>query len=113
MNFAEWVQLRMEGEPARRLDAAPGMRVVDAPMSRMGFMGKTIPHGEYKPRHFDRYAFKPDEDSALKYLERMKRAIRNEVQVSAEALAGFYGNDGIVKALDDFLEELAGNKIVL
>lgn len=113
MNFSEWVQLRMEGEAARSLEPSPAMRVVDAPMSRMGFMGKTIPHGQYKPQHFDRYAFRPDEESALKHLEKMKRAIRNDVQVAAEALAGFYGNDGIVKALDDFIGELAGSKIVI
>lgn len=113
MNFSEWVQLRMEGEAARRLEPSPGMRVVDAPMSHSGFLSKGMPHGEYVSKHFNRYPFKSDENSTLKYLDKMKRAIRNEVQIGVEALAGYYGNDRIVKALDDFIEELAMNKIVV
>ncbi len=115
MRFEEWMRLRTEGEAARSLGpaASPGMRLVDAPMSRAGFAGGKIPHGEYVPKNFDRYAFKVDEEGAAKYLERMRRAIRNEVQTSVEALAGYYGNDGAVKALDDFLTDLSRSNIVL
>jgi hypothetical protein len=115
MRFEEWMQSRMEGEAARSLDPAssPSMRLVDAPMSRAGFTGSKIPHGEYRPRNFDRYAFKVDEEGAAKYLDRLRKAIRNDVQTSAEALAGYYGNDGVVKALDDFLTDLSRSNVVL
>jgi hypothetical protein len=111
MNFSEWIQLRMEGEAARGLE--PSMRLVDAPMSKAGFRVGTIPHGEYKPKNFDRYAFKVDEEGAAKYLDRLRRAVRNDVQTSAEALAGYYGNDGVIKALDDFLTDLSRSNVVL
>lgn len=113
MRFNEWMQLRMEGEPARSLGSGPDMRLVDAPMSRAGFGGRKIPHGEYKPKNFDRYKFKVDEAGAAKYLERMRKAIRDEVQTSAEALAGFYQNDAVIRALDDFLTDLSNSNIVL
>jgi hypothetical protein len=111
MRFEKWMQMRMEGEAARSL--GPSMRLVDAPMSRAGFAGSKIPHGEYKPKNFDRYVFKVDEEGAAKYLDKLRRAIRNDVQTSAEALAGYYGNDGVVKALDDFLTDLSRSNVVL
>lgn len=113
MRFERWMQLRMEGEAARSLEPGPEMRLVGTPMSRAGFMGRKIPHGEYKPKNFDRYAFKVDEAKAAKYLDRMRKAIRNDVQTSAEALAGYYENDAVIKALDDFLTDLSNSNIVL
>ena len=107
------MQLRMEGEAARSLEPESGMKLVGAPLSRAGFGGNRMPHGEYRPRNFDRYAFKVDEQGAAKYLDKMRRAIRNEVQISVEALAGYYGNDAVVKALDDFLTDLSRSNIVL
>lgn len=113
MRFNEWMQLRMEEEATRSLEADASMRLAGPPMSRAGFGGRRIPHGEYKPKNFDRYAFKVDEAGAAKYLDRMRKAIRNEVQTSAEALAGYYQNDAAIRALDDFLTDLSNSNIVL
>lgn len=112
MKFFEYVSLRMEGETARSLgsERAP-MRVVGAPMSQSGFMGKEIEHGQYHPKNFDRYPFKPDEKKALEYVEKMGRMVYGDMQVCVEALAGYYENDGIVKAWDDFLSRLSDMKI--
>ena len=114
MKFASWVILR-EGEAARNLDQSqsPSMRLVDTPMSKAGFTRKPIPHREYQPKNFDRYAFKPDESKIPQYVEKMKKIIRNDMQVCIEALAGYYGNDGIVKAFDDFLTDLERQNIKL
>lgn len=109
MGFLEWISLR-EGEPAQRLDRPP-MRVVGVPMSQSGFFSKEIKHGEYQSKNFDRYPFKPDEKKALEYVEKMSRIVHGDMQVCIEALAGYYENDGIVKAYDDFLTKLGEMKI--
>lgn len=110
MNFSDWFSLRMEGEPAHKLGVPP-MRIVDAPMSQAGFKTSKIPHGEYKPKNFDRYPFKPDETKVSQYMDKMRKAAWGDVLMSVEALAGYYGNDGIVKAYDDFLTELGNQNI--
>lgn len=109
MKFHEWISLK-EGEPARSLDKPP-MRVVGSPMSQAGFLSKEIKHGEYQPKNFDRYPFKPEEGKALEYAQKMGRMIHGDMQVCIEALAGYYNNDGIVKAYDDFLSRLEEMKI--
>lgn len=112
MKFADYVSLRMEGEAARPLEGGESpMRLVGAPMSHSGFLGREIKHGEYKPKNFDRYPFKPDENKALDYVGKMGRMVHGDMQVCVEALAGYYGNDGIVKAWDDFLSKLSDMKI--
>ena len=112
MKFKKWIELKNEGEAAKNLEK--DMRLVNPPMSRAGFnlLGK-IPHGEYKPKNFDRYSFKTNEQKAQEYSEKMKSAIFNSVLVGSEALAGFYGNDAIIKALDDYLTELSNLGIKL
>lgn len=106
MNFNDWISLRMmEGEATQRLEE-PQMRLVGAPMSRAGFKPSRIPHGEYKPKNFDRYPFRPDEAKVSQYSDKMRKIIRNDIPICVEALAGYYGNDAIVKAFDDFLTDL-------
>jgi len=86
------------------------------PMSQAGFIPNSpnsIPHKEYKPKNFDRYAFKPDEGKALEYSRKMKDLIRGDMLLYVESLAGYYQNDGIVKAYDDFLNNLKEMNIVL
>lgn len=104
MKFIDYIALKMEGESARNLESP--MRIVDVPMSKAGFTGNRIPHGEYKSKNFDRYPFKPDEAKAFQYVDKMKNLIRNDMHICIEALAGYYGNDAIVKTFDDFLTEL-------
>lgn len=112
MKFTDYISLRMEGEAARRLDAdGPSMKVLGAPMSQSGFMSREIKHGDYRPKNFDRYPFKPDEGKTLEYVGKMGRMVHGDMQVCIEALAGYYGNDGIVKAWDDFLSKLAEMKV--
>lgn len=112
MKFKEWI---VESEAAKNLEK-DAMRLVNPPMSRAGFnrlgAGK-LPHGEYKPKNFDRYSFKTNEQKVQEYSNKMKSAIFNSVLVGSEALAGFYENDAIVKALDDYLTELSNLGIKL
>ncbi len=112
MKFANWIALK-EGDAARSLDQSqsPSMRLVDTPISKAGFLRKPIPHKEYQPRNFDRYAFRPDESKVSQYVEKMSKMVRNEMPVCIEALAGYYGNDGIVRAFDDFLTDLGQQNI--
>jgi hypothetical protein len=109
MNFNEWISLR-EGEAAQKL-GEPQMRLVGAPMSRAGFKASNVPHGEYKPKNFDRYPFKPNEAKASQYLEKIGQLTRGDMLVCIEALSGYYGNDGIIKAYDEFLTELERNNV--
>jgi hypothetical protein len=112
MNFSDWISIRMEGEAAKHLDASPQMKLVGAvPMSRAGFKASSLPHGEYKPKNFDRYAFSPDEGKATQYIDKFGRIVRGDMLVCVEALAGYYKNDAIVKAFDDFLSDLASQNV--
>jgi hypothetical protein len=114
MKFADWIKIKTEGEAARSIEPNQMSLVGDSPMSRSGFRLKgQIPHGEYKPKNFDRYAFKTNEQKVQQYSEKMKSAIFNAVLVGSEALAGFYGNDGIIKALDDYLADLRNSGVKL
>lgn len=118
MKFNNWIALK-EADAARSLDQTqtqtqnPSIRLVDAPMSRAGFMGKPIPHRDYKPKNFDRYPFKPDESKMTQYLDKMRKIVRNDMLLCIEALAGYYGNDGIVKSFDNFLSDLEQQNIRL
>jgi hypothetical protein len=77
-------------------------------MSRSAFVSHNkISHGEYHPKNFDRYSFKPDEKKVQDYLSKMRNSILNDVLIGSEALAGFYNNDQIVKLLDNYLTELS------
>lgn len=115
MKFNDWIELRMEGEAARQINSEP-MRVVGdgPPLSKAAFgtLGQ-IKHGEYKSKNFDRYSFKTNEQKTKDYAEKMKTAISNSVLIGSEALAGYYGNDAIIKALDDYLTELSNLGIKL
>jgi hypothetical protein len=110
MKFRDWIQSKIDIASSKNFDFL--MKNEDA-MSRAGFQVRAVPHGEYKPKNFDRYVFEVDEDGASKYSKKLQTAIRNDVQISIEALAGYYGNDAIVKALDDFLTELSRSNVVL
>jgi hypothetical protein len=105
MNFNEWVSLRMNGEKISESAVAP--------MSKSGFSSGKIPHGEYKSPNFDRYIFKPSEEKVASYADKLSRALKNDVLVGVEALAGYYGNDGIVRVFDDFLKGLENEGIKL
>lgn len=114
MKFTDWISLRMEGEAARPLDSSETSMRLTGPLSKAGFgFGKKIKHGEYRPKNFDRYSFKSNEEKTKEYAEKMKMAIRNSVLVGSEALAGFYDNDEIIKALDNYLTELGNLGIKL
>jgi hypothetical protein len=111
MNFYDWVSLRMEGEAAHKIGEPPMRLVGGAPMSQAGFKAAGLPHGEYQPKNFDRYPFRPDEAKVEQYLDKIRKVARNDMLVCIEALAGYYGNDGIVRAYDDFLTELGRQNI--
>jgi len=84
------------------------------PMSQAGFNSpNTIPHKEYQSKNFDRYAFKPDDAKALENSRKMRDLIRGDMLLYVESLAGYYQNDGIVKAYDEFLNKLKEMNIVL
>ena len=100
MNFSEWVSLRMESETAKTLDSNI------SPLSKAGFGINKIPHREYQPKNFDRYSFKTNEEKTKEYSEQMKKVLYHEILLGSEALAGFYDNDEIIKALDDYLTRL-------
>jgi hypothetical protein len=101
MNFIDWVNLRMESEAAKSLNNT-------IPLSKAGFVDSNkLPHKEYQPKNFDRYSFKASEEKTKEYTEQMKKAIFHNVLLGSEALAGFYGNDEIIKALDDYLTRLS------
>lgn len=114
MNFTDWVELRMEGEAARRLDSAPlsqagfqTTKIKTSDPSKTTITLNKIPHREYVPRNFDRYSFKASEEKTKQYMEQMRKAIFNDVLIGSESLAGFYDNDEIVKALDDYITRLS------
>lgn len=114
MNFVDWVELRMKSEAVRSLDQSP-------PLSRAGFqtlstkiddpgrssISNKIPHREYQPKNFDRYSFKASEEKTKEYAEQMKKVLFHQILLGSEALAGFYDNDEIVKALDDYITRLS------
>lgn len=84
------------------------------PMSQSGFTSSSsTPHKEYKPKNFDRYAFKPEEAKALEHVRKMKNLVYGDMLMNIEALAGYYNNDGIVQAYDEFLSKLKEMNIVI